>query len=177
MAQPGVPGKREKTLDLPCGETVHVHDLDLGQREYQCSCGEIHAVVMDAHPLGRFVPEFLADVLRETVDTADDFEEFTLAHVMGMVLEEFPEQVASADVSDDGQVGYALVWMTDFDARRLHEIIVELLVELMEHAISHAESGEAMTEFEQQMLEFDVAAFVEEYRQERDFESEHDTAV
>jgi hypothetical protein len=177
MAEPGVPGGRSEQLDLPCGQTVHTHDLDLGVREFDCSCGESHAVVMDIHPLSRFVPEFMVDVLRETVDTADDFEEFTTAHLLGMVREEFPEEIVGADCSDDGQVGYALVWVADFDSRRLHEIAVELLVELMEHAISHAEDGTAMSEFEQRMQEFDVEAFVEEYRAERNLETEHDTAI
>jgi hypothetical protein len=56
-------------------------------------------------------------------------------------------------------------------------VVVELVVELMEHAMSHAGADEAMAEFEAQMLEFDVAEFVEAYRQQRDFESEHDSAV
>jgi len=94
---------------------------------------------------------------------------------MGMVLEEFPEAVVSADTSDDGSVGYAMVWVADFGARRLHEVVVELLVELMEHALSHAEDGTATAQFEQQMLQFDVAEFVEAYRGERDFEDEFDT--
>ena len=177
MAEPGVPGGRGTTLDLACGETVSVHDLDMGLRELECRCGHTHAVVMDVHPLGRFLPESIVTVLREAVDTADDFEELKTAHLMGMVLEEFPEEVASADVSDDGDVGYALVWVAEFDARRLHEIVVELVVELMEHAISHAEDEDAMGAFEEQMLEFDIAAFVEEYRQRRDFETEHDSAL
>jgi hypothetical protein len=133
--------------------------------------------VTDAHPLGRFVPESTVDVLRAAVDTADDYDEFSTPHVMGMVVEEFPGEVASADVSDDGQVGYALVWVTGFDDRRLHEVVVELLVELMEHAISHAEDGSAMSEFEARMREFDVSAFVEQYRRERDFETEGDRAI
>ena len=157
MARPGVPGGSGAVLDLPCGET--------------------HAVVTDAHPLGRFVPESVVDVLRETVETADDFEAFTTAHAMGMVLEEFPDRVVAADVSDDGDVGYALVWISAFDDRRLHEIVVELLVELMEHAVSHADEDGTATAFERQMHEFDVEAFVEEYRRERDFESEFDTAI
>jgi hypothetical protein len=164
-------------MELPCGETLGVHDIDLGVREYDCPCGDAHAVVTDVHPLGRFVPEFLADVLRETIDTADEFDEFTTAHVMGIVTEEFPDAVVSEDVSDDGQVGYSLVWVTDFDSRRLHEVVVELIVELMEHAISHADSEDAVSEFEEWMHEFDVSAFVEQYREERDFESEHDSAV
>jgi hypothetical protein len=177
MAEPGVPGGASHELDLPCGKTVRAYDLDLGVREFDCSCGDSHAVVMDIHPLSRFVPEFMVEILRQTVDTADDFEEFTTAHLMGMIREEFPEEIESADLSDDGQVGYALVWVADFDSRRLHEIAVELLVELMEHAISHAEDGTAMGEFEQYMQEFDVTEFVEEYRRERNLETEHDTAI
>ena len=177
MPRPGVPGGRGADLDLSCGESVDVHDIDLGQRELACACGDTHAVVTDAHPLGRFVPESIVEVLRGTVDTADDFESFSTPHVMGMVLEEFPEAVVSADVSDDGDVGYALVWVSDFDDQRLHEVVVELLVELMEHAVSHAEDDAATSEFEQQMHEFDVEAFVEAYRRERDWENEHDTAI
>jgi hypothetical protein len=177
MTEPRVPGSRDSGVELPCGETVDVHDFDMGLREFACACGETHAIVMDVHPLGRFVPEFLADVLRQTVDTADEFDEFTTAHLMGMVLEEFPDDVVAEDVAEDGEVGCALVWFADFDDRRLHEIVVELVVELMEHAMSHAENDEAMAEFEEQMLEFDVAAFVDRYRAERDLESEHDTAM
>jgi hypothetical protein len=177
MPEPRVPGGRDTDLDLPCGETVSVYDLDLGVREYDCDCGDAHAVVTDVNPLGRFLPEFLADILRGTIDTADETPEFGTVHLMGMVKEEFPEAVVSADVSDDGNVGYAMVWVTDFEGRRLHEIIVELTVELMEHAVSHAEDDGVMSEFEEQMQQFDVAAFVEQYREERDFEDEHDTAA
>ncbi len=67
-----------------------------------------------------------------------------------------------------------MLWVTDFDSRRLHEIIVELVVELMEHAISHAEDDSAISEFETQMLEFDIGEFVDQYRAQRNFESEHD---
>jgi len=176
MAQPRVPGG-DDDIELPCGETVTVHDLDLGLRDFACDCGETHAVVMDVHPLGRFVPEFLADVLRETVETADEFEEFTTAHVMGIVREEFPEQTVSQDVSEDGSVGYSLVWLTDFDSRRLHEVVVELLVELMDHAVGHADDTEAKSEFDQWLDQFDVEEFVEQYRAERDLESEHDSAL
>jgi hypothetical protein len=176
MATPGVPGDDE-AVELPCGETVDVYDLDLGMREFDCACNESHAVVMDVHPLGRFVPEFLVEVLRSTVDTADEFDEFKTAHLMGVVMEEFPDEVVAEDRSEDGRVGYAMLWLTDFDSRRLHEIVVELLVELMEHAISHADDEEAASEFEQRMLEFDVEEFVTEYRSERDLESEHDSAI
>jgi hypothetical protein len=177
MAQPGVPGGASEQLDLPCGEVVHAHDLDLGVREFECDCGDTHAVVMDLHPLGRFVPEFLVDVLRQTVETDDEFEEFTIAHVMGIVREEFPERTVSQDVSEDGSVGYSLVWLTDFDSRRLHEVVVELLVELMDHAVGHADDDEAKSEFERWLDQFDVTEFVEQYREERDFDSEHDSAI
>ena len=176
MAEPRVPGDDPGTLKLACGETVHARDIDMGMRDVRCDCGERHAVVVDVHPVSRFVPESIADVLRETIETADEFPEFGIAHVMGIVLEEFPDEVAVADVSEDGSVGYALVWVTDFDSRRLHETVVELLVELMEHAASHGDSDTASA-FEEQMLEFDVEAFVEQYREQRDFESEVDTPV
>ena len=55
--------------------------------------------------------------------------------------------------------------------------VVELLVELMEHAISHADAGPTVEEFERKMAEFDVEGFVDAYREQRDFEDEHDTAV
>jgi hypothetical protein len=177
MAEPRVPGGRGAELDLPCGESVNVHDLDMGMREYDCACGASHAVVTDVHPPSRFVPEFLVEVLRQTIDTDDDLGEFGTPHVMGVVLEEFPDEVASQNAEDDQDVGYALVWVTGFDSRRLHEIVVELLVELMEHAVSHAEDDSAMTQFEEEMLNFDVEAFVEQYRRERDFSGPHDQAV
>jgi hypothetical protein len=176
MATPGVPGD-DDAVELPCGESIDVYDLDLGVREFDCGCGESHAVVMDVHPLGRFVPEFLVEVLRSTTETADDFDEFKTAHLMGVVMEEFPDAVVSEDRSEDGRVGYAMLWLTDFDSRRLHEVAVELLIELMEHAISHADDETATSEFEERMLEFDVEEFVTEYRSERDLESEHDSAI
>ncbi|WP_265108738.1 DUF5815 family protein [Halosolutus halophilus] len=177
MAEPRVPGPRDDELELPCGETLDPHAIDLGMREYTCSCGDVHAVVTDVHPPSRFFPESLVAVLQETIDTADEFEEFGTPHLMGVVMEEFPEKVAVHDASDDGAVGYAMLWATDFDSRRLHEIVVELVVELMEHAISHAEDDAAITEFESQMLEFDVSEFVEQYRRRREFETEHDRPV
>ncbi|WP_225335873.1 DUF5815 family protein [Halomicrobium urmianum] len=164
-------------LDLPCGERKDVHELDMGQREFECACGATHAVVMDVHPLARFVPEFLVEILTETIETDDDFDEFTTAHAMAIVMEEFPDQVESVDVAEDGTVGYALAWAADFDSRRLHEVVVELIVELMEHAVSHADDDEVARQFEAEMLEFDVSAFVEQYRRERDLESEHDTPI
>jgi hypothetical protein len=176
MAEPGVGGGA--TLSPPFGESVPVTELDMGMRDYDCTCGDTHAVVTDVHPLARFVPEFLEEVLTETVETADDYPTFATPHLMGMVLEEFPDQVAVADVSEDGDVGYALVWLTGFDSRRLHEVVVELVVELMDHAISHADDdGYAESSFEQELAQFDVEAFVDQYREEREFDSEHDSAV
>ena len=177
MGEPRIPGDDTDTLELPGGEHVEPTAIDLGMREYACACGNDHAVVMDLHPPSRFFPESLVDVLRETVETADDFEEFGTPHLLGVVMEEFPEQVVVYDAAETGTVGYTLLWMTDFDSRRLHAIIVELVVELMEHAISHAEDENSVTDFEKQMLEFDVDEFVEEYRSVRDFESEHDRAI
>jgi hypothetical protein len=177
MAEPRVPGGNSSTLELPCGQRVDVQELHMGMRDYRCDCGEDHAVVMDVHPLSRWVPEATVETLRAAIDTADDFGEFGTPHLLGMVTEEFPDSVVSADVSDDGSVGYALVWMTDFDARRLHEVVVELIVELMEHAVSHASDDSAVSEFEEQMFDFDVEEFVRLYREQRDFEDEFDRAV
>jgi hypothetical protein len=177
MAQPGVPGESGDELELPCGEVVHPTDFDIGMREFHCSCGEVHAVVTDVHPLARFVPEFLVETLRETISTDDEFEEFGTPHAMAMVGEEFPEKVASADCSTEGSVGYALIWISAFDARRLHEVVVELLLELMEHAVSHAEDDAVAAEFEEYMQQFDLETFVDLYREEREFETEHDTAI
>jgi hypothetical protein len=173
MTEPRVPGGRGAELDLPCGETRRVRSLDLGMREFDCPCGDSHAVVMDVHPPERFLPDFLVDVLREAIETtSEEMPEFGTAHLMGIVLEEFPEAVVSEDVSDDGEVGCGIVWVADFDARRLHEVVVELVVELMEHAVSHADDDTAVQEFERQMLEFDVSAFVDQYRAERDLDAD-----
>jgi len=174
MAEPGVPGADE-SLALPCGERVHPYDLDLGMRAYDCACGHTHGVVTDAHPLARFVPEMLVDTLHEVVETDDEFDRFTTAHALAMVHEEFPDRVARADCADDGQVGYALVWVTDLTPRELHAVVVELLVELMDHAVGHAENETATREFEQQLAQFDVERFVDAYREQRDFEDEFDT--
>src|SRR6056297_2278603 len=173
MSQPRVPGDDENTLELPCGQSMAAGELDLGMREFECACGERHAVVMDVHPPERFLPEFLVSVLREAVETtSEEMPEFGTAHLMGIVLEEFPQRVVSADVSDDGDVGAGILWVTGFDSRRLHEIVVELVVELMEHAVSHAEDDAAVSEFERQMLDYDVQEFVEQYRAERDLDPE-----
>ncbi|MFB6233574.1 MAG: DUF5815 family protein [Haloarculaceae archaeon] len=169
MTQPRVPGGRGERLDLPCGETIAVDDLDLGMREFDCDCGDTHGVVMDVHPPDRFLPEFLVSVLREAIETtSEEMPEFGTPHLLGIVLEEYPERVVSYDASEEQEVGFALLWVTDFDAWELHELIVELVVELMEHAISHADDASALTEFEGQMHDFEVTEFVEEYREERD---------
>ena len=167
MAQPRVPGSRDP-VTLPCGERIEVRDVDMGMRELECACGETHAVVTDVHPPERFLPAFLVEVLHEVVDVTDDFGEFGTPHLMASVREEYPEAVAVADASEDGYVGYSLLWVTDFDSRRLHEVVVELVVELMEHAMSHSGDDDAMAVFETEMLDFDVAEFVERYRRERD---------
>jgi len=88
-------------------------------RAYDCARGHSHGVVTDAHPLARFVPEMLVDIL--------------------------------------------------------HAVVVELLVELMDHAVGHAENETATRKFEQQLTQFDVEAFVDAYREQRDFEDEFDT--
>ena len=173
MTQPRVPGDDDHSLELACGETVGLGELDLGMREFDCDCGETHAVVMDVHPPERFLPEFLVDVLREAIETtSEEMPEFDTPHLLGVVLEEFPETVVTHDASGDGDVGFAMVWVADFDSRRLHETIVELVVELMEHAVSHAEDNDALSQFEREMMEFDVAEFVDQYRAERDLEAE-----
>ncbi|MGM0605813.1 MAG: DUF5815 family protein [Halobacteriota archaeon] len=173
MAEPRVPGGRGEEFQLPCGETTSVREFDLGMREFECACGDTHAVVMDVHPPDRFVPEFLVEVLREAIETtSEEMPEFGTPHLMGIVFEEFPDSVVSHDASNDQNVGFALLWVTAFDSRRLHEVIVELVVELMEHAVSHAEDTEALTDFEQQMLSFDVEEFVEEYRRQREFDAD-----
>jgi hypothetical protein len=175
--EPGVPDDDERDLQLPCGERVDpVAGVDMGMRAFDCDCGDRHAVVMDVHPPSRFLPEEVVATLRDTVEATDE-SEFSTRHLLGMVREEFPEAVASEDVSEDGSAGYALVWVTTFDDRRLHEVVVELVVELMEHAVGHAESPDAEQEFEADMQEFDVAAFVDRYRAMRDFEDEGDSAV
>lgn len=169
-------GADDGTVALPCGETVHRSAFDLGMREYECACGERHAVVMDMHPPSRFVPEAVVDVLRETVSVGEDdaFEEFGTPHLMGSVLEEFPDDIVAVDATDDGRVGYAMLWVTRFDARTLHEHVVELVVELMEHAVSHARDDATQGDFEEQMLDFDVSEFVERYRARRDWRDEYD---
>ncbi|MFC6615863.1 DUF5815 family protein [Halopenitus salinus] len=172
MADPRVPGA-EDVVELSCGETIRHGDLDLGMREFECDCGETHGVVMDVHPPERFLPEFLVEVLREAIETtSEEMPEFGTPHLLGVVLEEFPDRVVAIDASETADVGYALAWVTEFDSRRLHEVIVELVVELMEHAVSHADDDGALREFERQMTDFDVPEFVDRYRAERDLEAD-----
>ncbi|MFC7072199.1 DUF5815 family protein [Halovenus rubra] len=177
MPEPGIPGESGDQMELPCGEVVHPTDFDIGMREFHCPCGDIHALVTDVHPLARFVPEFLVGTLRETISTDDDFEEFGTPHALAMAAEEFPDKVESADCSTEGSVGYALIWISTFNSRRLHEVVVELLLELMEHAVSHTENEQISDEFEAYMADFELETFVELYREEREFETEHDTAI
>jgi hypothetical protein len=161
------------TVELPCGERVGARAFDLGMREYECDCGARHAVVTDAHPSERFLPGVVVETLRDAVETtSEEMPEFGTPHLLGLVVEEFPGEVAAADVSDDPDLGYALLWVTDFDSRTLHETVVELVVELMEHAVSHAEDDTAVREFEASMLDFDVSEFVERYRAERDLSAD-----
>jgi len=175
MTEPRVPGTDEDDdwVDLPCGERAHMKDFDLGMREYACSCGDTHAVVMDMHPPSRFFPESIADVLRETVEPAesDNFEEFGTPHLMGAVMEQLPEEVTAVEAANDGSVGYAMLWVTEMDGRELHEAVVELMVELMDHAVSHADDA-AAEQFEAQMAEFDVSEFVDDYRGAREWDDE-----
>ncbi|MFB6160172.1 MAG: DUF5815 family protein [Haloferacaceae archaeon] len=173
MAAPHVPDDGGESVELPCGETVSVRAIDMGMREFDCDCGSTHAVVTDVHPPDRFLPGVLVETLREAVETtSEEMPEFGTPHLLGIVVEEFPERVTSVDVTDDQEVGYALLWVSEFDARRLHEVIVELVVELMEHAVSHADDEAAIREFEERMLEFDVSTFVEEYRAQRDLDAD-----
>jgi hypothetical protein len=86
-----------------------------------------------------------------------------VTHVLARVHTEYPAQVSSADLSKVGNVGYDKLWVTEFDDRRLHEIVVATLVELMGHTMTHADDETAAT-FEQQLAGFDAAAFVDAYR-------------
>lgn len=169
MASPRIPGTDPDGVDLPCGERISVSQFDLGMRELSCDCGGTHAVVMDIHPPTRFLPPEVVEVLESTVDPADETA-FGTHHLLGLVLEEFPEQVVDANVADNGQIGCQYLWVADFDSRRLHEVIVELVIELMDHAMSHSEDEDARSEFTASLEAFDVGAFVERYRAERDIE-------
>lgn len=176
MSQPTDP-TAGSGIELPCGEVVDRSALDMGMREFPCGCGSTHAVVMDVHPLGRWIPDQVGDVLRATIEPTDEYDRFETIHVMGLVLEEYPGAVTASDASDDPAVGYALVWITDFDARELHRIVVELLIELMDHVIGHSEDADIRTEFDTQLADFDVESFVDEYRDQRDLSDPHDRPI
>lgn len=176
MANPGIPGDNRRIIDLPCHKSVAVETIDLGMRELQCECGSTHAVVVDAHPLSRFLPESTVSVLREVIEPNDSFPELGTVHVMGMVLEEYPDSTVTVDTSDNGSVGYSLLWITTFDSRELHERIVSLLLEVMEHAVSHGTADDAM-HFNDLRQSFNVEEFVSEYREIREFDSEFDQPV
>ncbi len=164
---------RGDRIELPCGERVSTHDIDLGVRDLRCACGDDHAVVTDVNPPNRFLPPFLVELLQDAIETTStERSEFGTPHLLGIVMEEFPNNVVAADATDDGEVGYGIVWITDFDSRRLHEVTVELVVELMEHAVSHSDSSDAVAEFEQRMLEFDPAEFVDRYREQRELDAD-----
>ena len=177
MSEPRIPGANGSDLELPCGHSVDPDALDLGMRAYRCDCGDHHAVVMDVHPLSRWIPESVEAVFTETIETADDHQAFSTIHLMGLVLEEYPESVVAADMTEHDALGCAMLWITTFDARRLHIIIIELLVELMEHAMSHAADTETQATFEADLFAFDVDAFVDAYRTERDFHGPSDQPV
>lgn len=176
MGEPHIPGASDEFLALPCGTEVPSDDFDMGMREYQCACGTTHAVVMDVHPLARWIPESIVGILETVIEPRDEYDAFGTIHLMGLVMEEFPDRVAVQDASEDPSVGWALLWVTDFDARRLHHVIVELLVELMDHAVGHADDDEIHSTFQSQVSGFDVESFVEEYRTAREFEVDGDHA-
>ena len=177
MPTPGISREEPEELALSCGSTLRTEALDLGMRETDCSCGNSHAVVMDVHPLSRWIPETVEAILDETIETSDDYPSFSTIHLMGLVLEEYPDQVVAQDVSEEDALGAAVVWVTEFDSRRLHELIVELLLELMEHAMTHTEDSDGRAEFEEQLFAFDIEAFVDQYRSERGFSGPTDRPV
>ena len=159
---------------LPCGTSIDSHRIDLGMRELKCECGKTHAIVTDINPLTRFLPEFLVVSLEELIEVrdSDKWGGLGMVHLMGLVMEDFPEETVFFDASEDGYLGYSMLWIFDFDAWRLHEIIIELIIEMMEHGMSHSGDKNAIAEFEKQMLQFDIKEFVKEYRETRDLNPE-----
>ncbi len=152
---------------------VSRRSFDLGMREYPCACGATHAVVMDVHPPDRFLPPFLVEILEGSIEpTSEEMPTFGTAHLMGLVIEEFPEAVTAEDVSEDGRIGAGIIWVTSFDARRLHMIIIELIIEVMDHAVSHSDDTGLIAGFEADMAEFDVEEFVDTYREERELSAD-----
>ena len=177
MAEPSIPFDDDGSVELTCGERISRDTFDLGLREFDCSCGDRHAVVMDVHPLGRWIPEAVGDVLRETIEPADEYDTFQTIHLMGLIVEEYPEEVTVVDATDSPSVGYALLWVTELDARELHRVIVELLVELMDHAVSHSEDDDLHGSFTQQLRDFDIDEFVDHYRNQRDLSDRYDRPI
>ncbi|MFB6110332.1 MAG: DUF5815 family protein [Halodesulfurarchaeum sp.] len=178
-AQPGVPSdESDAVIELPCGERKAVADLDLGMREFDCPCGGTHAVVLDPHPPTRFLPESVTESLAGTVETTGtDAEEFGMASLMGLVMETHPDRIAAHDAAEDGTTGFAIAWIADFDARRLHEIVVEAVIDLMAEAVSEAGDDSAVAAFTEHRSAFDVDEFVAEYRSVRNFDDEFDEPV
>ena len=76
MPEPRVPGGGSGALELPCGETMHAHDLDMGLRELDCDCGDRHAVVVDVHPVSRFEEQMTAFDVGTFVDRYREEREF-----------------------------------------------------------------------------------------------------
>lgn len=177
MDRPRVPGSSGDQLELPCGESIPPDRLDMGMRELECVCGDRHAVVMDVHPLGRWIPESVAGILDETIEPTDEHDAFGTIHLMGMVLEEYPDRVTVHNGTEDPAVGWAMAWITAFDATELHELVVELLLELMDHAVGHAQDERIQTEFTEQIQAFDIEEFVTTYREQRDFDERGDEAL
>jgi hypothetical protein len=172
---PHVPGKHASQIEVPDSDrSIPVGDLDMGMRETTID-GETYAVVTDVHPLTRFLPPEIVSTLEAAVEPGDESEQFGTHHLMARVQERHPDAVSVADVSDNGEVGYALVWLVGYDSRTLHEIVVAIVLELMEHAVGHAEDDAVQAEFEEYRAQFDAATFVEQYRDRRDFEDEDDT--
>ena len=169
MATPRIPGTDPDVVELPCGEEVPGPHFDLGMRDFDCACGERHGVVMDIHPPSRFFPPEVIEVLESMIEPADGTE-FGTHHLLGLVIEEFPKQVVDANVAANGRIGCQYIWVSQFDSRRLHHVIVELVVELMDHAMSHSDDDSAKADFATSLDAFDVDAFVDRYRDERDLD-------
>lgn len=178
-AQPGVPAKPSgEPIELPCGETITADDLDLGLREFQCDCGETHGVVMDPHPPSRFLPASVTDVLAETLRAeGTESTEFGTIPLMGLVMDAHPEHIVAHDATEDGTTGFAVAWIADFDARHLHEIVVETVLDIMAKAVTAAGDDSVTSAFTEHRAAFDVEDFVEEYREVRDFDDEFDEPV
>lgn len=176
MTSPRIPSEAGSVM-LPCDQVVERDSFDMGMREFECTCGSTHAVVMDVHPLSRWIPESVSNVFQETIEPSDEFTEFGTIHLMGIVLEEYPESITVDNATDDPSVGYALLWIADFDTRELHRIIVELLITLIDHAIGHTDDAAINSQFDEQLQEFDVEEFVDQYREMRDWRDERDTPL